>query len=172
MGGAINRSFISAHFLLSAYFLTAQTYKHMRLITRVYGKRSVVGYINNNYYSDTNIGIMEIAEIVSLARGCSPTHIHRKRPWSDVAFWRYPTRNTSVQKLQLCRKNNQFYHRPETEPNIEGGPLITGTGSEHVWQAIILSKNCSFWTLVFLEKYHQTKHHSMWLPHTVAARHR
>ena len=37
MGGAINRSFISAHFLLSLYFLTAQTYKHMRLITRVYG---------------------------------------------------------------------------------------------------------------------------------------
>ena len=37
MGGAINRSFISAHFLLSAYFLTAQAYKHMCLITRVYG---------------------------------------------------------------------------------------------------------------------------------------
>ena len=37
MGGARNRSFISAHFLLSAYFLAAQTYKCMRLITRVYG---------------------------------------------------------------------------------------------------------------------------------------
>ena len=37
MGGAINRPFISAHFLLSAYFLTAQTYKRMHLITRVYG---------------------------------------------------------------------------------------------------------------------------------------
>ena len=37
MGDAINRSFISTHILLSAYFLTAQTYKHMRLITRVYG---------------------------------------------------------------------------------------------------------------------------------------
>ena len=37
MGGAINRSFISAHFLLSAYFLTVQTYKRLRLITRVYG---------------------------------------------------------------------------------------------------------------------------------------
>ena len=36
MGGAINCSFISTQFLLSAYFLTAQTYKHMRLITRVY----------------------------------------------------------------------------------------------------------------------------------------
>ena len=36
MGGAINRSFISAHFLLSTYFLTAQTYKHMHLITQVY----------------------------------------------------------------------------------------------------------------------------------------
>ena len=39
MGGAINRSFISVHFLLSAYFLTAWTYKHMRLTTRVYGIR-------------------------------------------------------------------------------------------------------------------------------------
>ena len=37
MGGAINRSFISAHFLLSTYFLTAQTCKRMCLITRVYG---------------------------------------------------------------------------------------------------------------------------------------
>ena len=37
MGGAINCSFISAHYLLSAYFLTVQTYKHMRLIARVYG---------------------------------------------------------------------------------------------------------------------------------------
>ena len=27
MGGATNRSFISTHFLLSMYFLTAQTYK-------------------------------------------------------------------------------------------------------------------------------------------------
>ena len=36
MGGAINRSFISAHFLLSTYFLTVQTYKCMRLITRAY----------------------------------------------------------------------------------------------------------------------------------------
>ena len=37
MGGAINHSFISVHFLISAYFLTVQTYKRMRLITRVYG---------------------------------------------------------------------------------------------------------------------------------------
>jgi hypothetical protein len=37
VGGAINRSFTSAHFSISAYFLTAQTYKRMRLITRVYG---------------------------------------------------------------------------------------------------------------------------------------
>ena len=37
MGGAINRSFISAQFSISAYFLTVQTYKRMRLITRVYG---------------------------------------------------------------------------------------------------------------------------------------
>ena len=31
MGGAIDHSFISAHFLLSAYFLTAQTNKCMHL---------------------------------------------------------------------------------------------------------------------------------------------
>ena len=37
MGGATKRSFISAYFLLSAYFLTAQSYKHMRLTTQVYG---------------------------------------------------------------------------------------------------------------------------------------
>ena len=37
MGGAINRPFISVQFLLSTYFLTAQTYKRMRLITQVYG---------------------------------------------------------------------------------------------------------------------------------------
>ena len=37
MGSAINHSFISAHFLLSAYFLTVQTYKRMHLITQVYG---------------------------------------------------------------------------------------------------------------------------------------
>ena len=39
MGGAIKRSLISAYFLLhvSAYFLTAQSYKRMRLTTRVYG---------------------------------------------------------------------------------------------------------------------------------------
>ena len=37
MGGAIKRSLISAYFLLSAYFLTTQSYKRMRLTTRVYG---------------------------------------------------------------------------------------------------------------------------------------
>ena len=36
MGGANNRSLISAHFCISVYFLTAETYKHMRLTTRVY----------------------------------------------------------------------------------------------------------------------------------------
>ena len=40
MGGAINRSFISA------YFLTAQTYKHMRLVTRVYGIRYSIATSN------------------------------------------------------------------------------------------------------------------------------
>ena len=37
MGGAKNRSLINEHFLLSTYFLIAQTYKRMYLITEVYG---------------------------------------------------------------------------------------------------------------------------------------
>ena len=37
MGGAINGSFMSTNSLLSTYFFTSQTYKRMRLITRVYG---------------------------------------------------------------------------------------------------------------------------------------
>ena len=37
MGGAIMCSLISAYFLLSTYFLTTQSYKRMRLTTRVYG---------------------------------------------------------------------------------------------------------------------------------------
>ena len=37
MGGATKHSFISAYFLLNTYFLTAQSYKLMRLTTRVYG---------------------------------------------------------------------------------------------------------------------------------------
>ena len=41
MGGATKRSFISAYFLLNACFLTAQSYKCMRLTTRVYGNTSV-----------------------------------------------------------------------------------------------------------------------------------
>ena len=36
MGSAINHSFISTHFLLSIYFLTAQTYECMCLIVQVY----------------------------------------------------------------------------------------------------------------------------------------
>ena len=36
MGGAIKSLFISAHFLLSAYILTARAYRRMRLATRVY----------------------------------------------------------------------------------------------------------------------------------------
>ena len=40
MGGANNRSLISAHFCISAYFLTAETYKRMRLTTRVYGSKN------------------------------------------------------------------------------------------------------------------------------------
>ena len=37
VGGVINRSLISTHFSVSAYFLTVQTYKHMHLTIRVYG---------------------------------------------------------------------------------------------------------------------------------------
>ena len=37
VGGAINHSLISAHFSVSTYFHTVQTYKRMRLTTRVYG---------------------------------------------------------------------------------------------------------------------------------------
>ena len=36
-GGTIDPSLISAHFSISAYFLTTQTYKRMRFTTRVYG---------------------------------------------------------------------------------------------------------------------------------------
>ena len=46
MGGANNRSLISAHFCISAYFLTAETYKRMRLTTRVYGIRVLCTIIN------------------------------------------------------------------------------------------------------------------------------
>ena len=62
---------------------------------------SIVGHIN---YSDTNIGRTEIAEVADLARGCSPTHILiANRQWSrsDIAFWWYFTRNTSVRRLQF-----------------------------------------------------------------------
>ena len=37
VGGANSRSLVSAYFRISAYFLTAQTYKRMRLTTQVYG---------------------------------------------------------------------------------------------------------------------------------------
>ena len=65
MGGAINRSFINAHFLLSIYFLTAQTYKRMCLITRVYGmcsmpisnqkNGSLTSYVNGKMLFDPTI---------------------------------------------------------------------------------------------------------------------
>ena len=48
MGGATKRSLISAYFLLSAYFLTAQSYKRMRLTTRVYGNCIMAVRIHNN----------------------------------------------------------------------------------------------------------------------------
>ena len=37
MGSANNRCLISAHFCISAYFLTVETYKRMRLTIRAYG---------------------------------------------------------------------------------------------------------------------------------------
>ena len=49
MGGAVNCSFISAHFLLSTYFLTAQTYKCMCLITRVYGTIDLEIFVLGNF---------------------------------------------------------------------------------------------------------------------------
>ena len=48
MGGANNRSLISAHFFISAYFLTTETYKRMRLTTRVYGIQNVTKRLNVN----------------------------------------------------------------------------------------------------------------------------
>ena len=43
MGGTNILSLISAHYHISAYFLTAQTYKRIRLTTQVYSKyKSVI----------------------------------------------------------------------------------------------------------------------------------
>ena len=41
VGGTINRSLISAHFSINAYFITIKTYKHMRLTTRAYGNITI-----------------------------------------------------------------------------------------------------------------------------------
>ena len=50
--GVVN-TFISAHPLLSAYFLTSYTYKRMRLITRVYGILQKLAHtINANVVRD------------------------------------------------------------------------------------------------------------------------
>ena len=50
MDGVTNRSFISAHFLLSTYFLTAQSYKCMRLIIWVYGMYPYYSCLNTFWY--------------------------------------------------------------------------------------------------------------------------
>ena len=59
MGGARNRSFISAHFLLSAYFVAAQTYKRMRLITRVYGIYAV-GCVSNQTHGPWLLAVFTV----------------------------------------------------------------------------------------------------------------
>ena len=64
MGGARNRFFKSAHFLLSAYLLVAQTYKRMRLITRVYG--IIKGLTTTNTENSPVIG----SSAGSTARNC------------------------------------------------------------------------------------------------------
>ncbi len=47
----MNRSYISTHFLLSAYFLIAQTYKRMHLITQVY---SITKDYHSIFFSEDN----------------------------------------------------------------------------------------------------------------------
>ncbi len=59
MGGAINRSFISAHFSISAYFLTTQTYKRMRLLTRVYGIYAVHIYAVHIHNTPTYTSVQD-----------------------------------------------------------------------------------------------------------------
>ena len=71
MGGAINRSFISAHFLLSAYFLTPQTYKRMCLITRVHG---ITLTIFTRFAQNSTV--VEYACIVWLYHACSYTVLY------------------------------------------------------------------------------------------------
>ena len=55
MGSANNRSLISAHFCISAYFLTAETYKRMRLTTRVYG--NLYGDMDTEYIMISHIDL-------------------------------------------------------------------------------------------------------------------
>ena len=73
MGGAINRSLISAHFSISAYFLTVQTYKCMCLTTRVWIGDKV------NVSSGTPAGHLWIDISVSADAGCQAIpqwHLH------------------------------------------------------------------------------------------------
>ena len=67
MGGAINCSFKSVHQLLSAYFLTAQTYKHMRL-TQVY---------STNYHG------------WKLPKACRQGTRNRNMTWSGLTLWNF-----------------------------------------------------------------------------------
>ena len=55
------------------------------------------------HYSQIQI-IIRVATTVGLVRGCSSTHVctvNQMLLWSDVAFWQYSARNTSVQRWQL-----------------------------------------------------------------------
>ena len=68
VGGAISRSLISAHFSISAYFLTVQTYKRMRLTIRVYGIwfAIITTLINNSiYHSSKNLALLIIQHPLS-----------------------------------------------------------------------------------------------------------
>ena len=73
MGSAINRSLINAHFSISAYFLTVQTYKCMHLTTQVWISDKV------NVSSGTPAGHLWIDISVSADAGCQAIpqwHLH------------------------------------------------------------------------------------------------
>ena len=78
MGGATKRSFISAYILLSAYFLTTQSYKCMCLTTRVYGKS--YGEFPKLYYTS----FYEMPEILVKV---SAIHFHLLPPHEYVGDW-------------------------------------------------------------------------------------
>ena len=60
VGSAINCSVVSAHFSISAYFLTVQTYKRMRLTTRVYSI-----WLSWKYWQELNLVVRLTTATVS-----------------------------------------------------------------------------------------------------------